>query len=485
MGKKIITINYLLNTSYQILILIVPLITTPYVSRVLGAEGIGIYSYTYSIVSYFLIIAIMGTTTYGQRTIAYYQDDSYNRSRKFFEILIFRIVTTTMCSLIYIVYLFTPFCKYRTISCLQIIYLLAVIFDVSWLFQGMEDFKRIVFRNTIAKIFNVILLLIFVTKDTDLGKYVLILSGMTFIANISVWPYVPKIIQKVHIKDITPFKDTKEILLLFIPTIAIQVNAVLDKTMIGSYAISAVENGYYEQTEKVVRMALAIVTSLGTVMIPRIAKLYHDRNTEQMKRYIEKSYQFVWIIGIPIMLGLIGVANMFVPVFYGAGYDKIKSLMPIYSLSVLPVALSNVTGCQFLIPTKKQNVYSVAVLSSTVVNIVLNSIMIPRFLSSGAAVASVAAECVGCLIMLIYVAQKQLIDLKTVFKISVKKWIAGSIMLIAVYISCTKCTVSVINLVLIIGEGIIVYFVSMLILRDEFLIIEASKIVKKIKRYNE
>lgn len=291
-------------------------------------------------------------------------------------------------------------CQYNKVATIQIIYLIAIAFDISWLFQGLEDFKRIVLRNTIAKIFNVVLILTVVKQAGDVDKYTFILAGMTFVANISVWPYVPKIIQKVKLSDVKPLKNTREIFLLFIPTIAIQVNAVLDKTMIGGFAISAAENGYYEQTEKIVRMALAVVTSLGTVMIPRIAKLFHDKKTEQMRQYIQQSYQFVWIIGIPIMMGVMAIADTFVPVFYGSGYDKIKILLPIYSLSVIPVALSNVTGCQFLIPTKKQNVYSAAVLSSTVVNVTLNSFLIPRFLSYGAASASVIAECVGCIIMI-------------------------------------------------------------------------------------
>lgn len=347
MQKKSIAVNYILNTTYQILILIVPLITTPYISRVLGAEGIGVYSYTYSVVSYFLIVAAMGTTTYGQRTIAYYQDDKYKRSCKFFEILLFRALTTGVCSIGYIWYLCSPYCQYNKVATIQIIYLIAIAFDISWLFQGLEDFKRIVLRNTIAKIFNVVLILTVVKQAGDVDKYTFILAGMTFVANISVWPYVPKIIQKVKLSDVKPLKNTREIFLLFIPTIAIQVNAVLDKTMIGGFAISAAENGYYEQTEKIVRMALAVVTSLGTVMIPRIAKLFHDKKTEQMRQYIQQSYQFVWIIGIPIMMGVMAIADTFVPVFYGSGYDKIKILLPIYSLSVIPVALSNVTGCQF------------------------------------------------------------------------------------------------------------------------------------------
>lgn len=481
MKKKSVTANYLFNTAYQVLILIVPLITTPYISRTLGAESIGVYSYTYSIVSYFLIVASMGTTTYGQRTIAYYQDDEYKRSCKFFEILLFRAVSTSICCIMYIVYLLTPFCKYNKIAWLQIIYLVAIAFDISWLFQGLEDFKKIVLRNTVAKIFNIVLILTMVTQKTDVDKYTLILAGMTLIANISVWPYVPRVIKRVNISDIKPFRNTKEILLLFIPTIAIQVNAVLDKTMIGGFAINAAENGYYEQTEKVVRMALAVVTSLGTVMIPRIAKLYHDKNLKQMQQYIEKSYQFVWLIGVPIMLGLIAITDVFVPVFYGDGYDRIKILLPVYSLSVIPVALSNVTGCQFLIPTKRQNVYSAAVLSSTLVNVVLNATLIPTFLANGAAVASVVAECVGCLFMLVYVHARKLVKVKRVFFISTKKWLAGILMLVCVKVSGQICGASIKNLAFMILEGGVVYFIALLIFKDDFFCANISMIVKKMK----
>lgn len=481
MKKKSVTANYLFNTAYQILILIVPLITTPYISRILGAEGIGVYSYTYSVVSYFLIAAAMGTTTYGQRTIAYYQDDEYKRSCKFFEILLFRIISTSICCITYISYLLSPFCKYNKIAWLQIIYLVAISFDISWLFQGLEDFKKIVLRNTIAKIFNIVLILTMVTNKADVDKYTLILAGMTFVANISVWPYVPRVISRVNIADIKPFHNTKDILLLFIPTIAIQVNAVLDKTMIGGFAINAAENGYYEQTEKVVRMALAVVTSLGTVMIPRIAKLYHDKNAKQMQQYIEKSYQFVWLIGVPIMLGLIAITDVFVPVFYGEGYDRIKILLPIYSISVIPVALSNVTGCQFLIPTQKQNVYSAAVLSSTLVNIVLNTIFIPTFLANGAAVASVIAESVGCLVMLVYVQMRKYVDVKKVFLISIKKWVAGILMLVCIKVSGKILGVSVKDLVLMIIEGGVVYFATLLIVKDDFFCTNVNVIEKKFK----
>lgn len=478
--KKNLKLNYILNTAYQVLVLIVPLITTPYISRTLGANSIGIYSYTYSIISYFMLFAVMGTSTYAQRTIAYYQDDKRQRSIKFFDILSFRVITTLVCVFIYGIYLALPICKYREIAIIQLIYLISVAADVSWLFQGMEDFKRIVFRNTVAKIFNIFLVFVLVKTSSDVGIYTTILVGMTLVANISIWPYIPKYVERVSVKELKPFADMREIISLFAPTIAIQVYAVLDKTMIGYFAVDAVENGYYEQTEKVVRMALAIVTSLGTVMIPRIAQLFHDDAWDKIKYYLTKSYQFVWFLGIPIMCGLIGVADIFVPVFYGPGYEKIQVLLPIYSCLVVAVALSNVTGCQYLIPTKKQNVYTMAVGVSAVLNLLLNSILIPRFLSVGAAIASVSAEMMGALIMLVYVQRNKMIDIIGIFKLSYKNWIAGIVMLIVTKQVGSLMNPSVITLCFSIIVGIFTYMIMLLIQRDKFFLENAKTVVCKV-----
>lgn len=478
--KNSIRINYLLNTTYQILILLVPLITTPYISRTLGANGIGVYSYTYSVISYFVLVAVMGTASYAQRTIAYYQYDVENRSKKFFDILSFRCIGTLGCIVLYVVYWCSPLCKYSEVSAIQVLYLLSVVVDISWLFQGMEDFKKIVLRNTVMKIINIILIFLFIKSQEDVIKYTLILAGMNFIANLSVWGYVPQYIKWVPISEWKPFGDMKEIISLFAPTVAIQVYTVLDKTMIGYFAIDAVENGYYEQTDKVVRMALAVVTSLGTVMIPRIAQLYHEQSIKKIKDYLEKSYQFIWFLGIPIMLGLIGCSKIFVPVFYGSGYEKITFLLPIYSSLILAVGVSNICGCQFLIPTKRQSVYTKAVVLSAIVNFCLNCFLIPRYLSVGAVIASVVGEYIGALFMLIYMEIKGYISIKRIIYVSLKNWISGIIMFLTVFILCEYMEYSLLSLVMVIICGCIVYVVGLFLLRDKFFVNNVKHILKRI-----
>ncbi|WP_294143726.1 oligosaccharide flippase family protein [uncultured Clostridium sp.] len=479
--KNSIKYNYILNTSYQILIMIVPLITTPYISRVLGADGIGIYSYTYSIVSYFVLVAVMGTSTFGQRTIAYYQEDKERRSRAFYEILIFRVISTLSCVTIYLFYLFNFVQDNKEIAVIQLLYLISVLFDVTWFFQGLEDFKTIVFRNALVKIINIVLIFALIKTAEDVWKYTLLLSLLTLVGNLSIWIYLPKYINKISVKTVKPFSNFKEILALFIPAVAVQIYTVLDKTMLGISAPSLMENGYYEQTEKIVRLALAIVTSLGTVMIPRIAKVFADKNYSLMKEYLKGSFQFVWLLGIPLLFGIAGTVRIFVPVFFGSDFEKIKVLLPVYSLIIIPVSLSNVIGCQFLIPTKQQKIYTFAVVFSAILNYFLNSFLIPRFFSLGAAAASVSAECFGALFMIAYTVKRGQIDLKVLLISSWKNWLSAIGMFVILLLLQRQMSIKISSLIVLISVGIVTYIVFLFLLKDDFFMKNVHSLVKKHK----
>ena len=480
MSRSIKT-NYFLNMCYQVMAFLAPVITTPYIARTLGAEGVGIYSYTYSVVSCFVLVAIMGTTTYAQRTIAYYQNDLIARSREFFDILSFRLASTLLCSAAYLVYLASGFCRYRVPAAMQTLYLVAVAVDITWLFQGMEEFRWIVLRNILIKVANILLLFALVRSPDDVVLYTGILGGMTLLGNLSMWPYLPRMIRPVSPREWRAFKDVKGIFLLFVPTIATQLYSVLDKMMIGAFASSPAENGYFEQTEKVVRVALMVVTSLGTVVAPHIAQLYHQRDEQGIRTYLKKSFQFVWLLGIPIMCGLIGVSHLFVPVFYGPGYEKIEILLPIYSCVGLAISISNVAGVQYLIPTKQQNVYTAAVMASVLVNLAMNALLIPGFLSVGAAVASVAAETTGATLLLACLSRKKLVRIRELLRLSAKNWVAGLLMLATVCPFSRWAQPTPLLLCVAIGGGAAVYFGVLLLLRDAFLLENIKSVYAKLR----
>lgn len=402
---KSIKKNYIYNLLYQILIMVAPLVTTPYVSRVLGAEPIGEYSYSYSIVYYFMLAAVLGTSTYAEREMSFYQDNRKKRSLRFWDLTTLRVITTfisILCYAIIVKCLFTDYIMFGIIS----LNLVAVAMDTVWLFQGLEEFGQITLRDAIVKVFTIILIFLFVNSPHDLYIYVLIMSLSPVISAMTLIPFVHRYIDKPSLENLHPFRDFKSILGLFIPTVAISVYAMLDKTMIGIFTVTKAENGYYEQAMKLSKTALTIVTSLGTVMIPRISYYAGKKQTKKIEEYMLKSYRFVWMLGIPICFGLIGISNNLVPWFYGAGFEKVKGLLQILSFLVIAIGLSNVTGLQYLIPTKQQNKLTNSVLTGAAVNVMLNAVLIPRFYAFGAAAASVAAEFTVTIVQLVYIRKQ-------------------------------------------------------------------------------
>lgn len=476
--EKSIRKNYLYNVTYQMLLIIIPLITTPYLARVLGADGTGTVSFAESIVSYFVLAATLGMSTYGKREISYVQDDRRARSKVFWNTKSLEFITSIVVSLVYIVFSFSN--KNKELYIVLLFNILAVTVDVTWLFQGMENFRSIVIRNVFFKLINVAYIFLFIKEPGDYVKYAFGIGFFLFLSNISLWVDLPKYVDKPNIRETKPFSNMQVILSLFIPTVAIQIYTVLDKTMIGLITKDAFENGYYEQALKMSKIALTIVTALGTVMIPRIGFHYGRGEHEIVQKYMYRGYRFVWCLGIPLCFGLIGISKTFVPWFYGQGYDKVVPLLSILSFLILAIGINNVTGMQYLIPTKRQNIFTYTVLFGAVVNFVLNCILIRYLGSIGAAIASVAAETSIALIQLFLV--KKELSFKTIMQSSVVYIIAGIIMFISLKILEPFFKPSMIGTVVLVFSGFIIYFTALLVLRDSFVIQNLKKAKMVISR---
>lgn len=477
MKQKSIKKNYIFNTFYQILTMITPLITTPYVSRVLGADGVGTISYVESIVSYFALFAAMGISTYGQREISYVQDSLEKRSIVFWNTKIFTCITTGIIIILYVFFAYTS--PQAVLYYIMIFNLLSIMFDVTWFFQGLEEFGKIVLRNLIFKVISIVYIFIFVKSADDILLYAFGNTFFTFISNLTLWGYLPKYVCKIEKKNIQPFKDFKVILALFVPTIAIQVYTVLDKTMIGIITNNAYENGYYEQALKISRMALMLVASLGTVMIPRIGYHYQNNNVEEVKRLMYRGYRFVWLLGIPLCFGLIMVSSNFVPWFFGEGYDKVIVLLQILSCLILAIGINNVTGIQYLIPTKRENIFSLTVIVGACFNFGLNIILIPRIQSMGAAIATVAAETLIAIVQ-IFIVRKELRPSRIIGE-SINYFIAGVVMVVLLYFEGKYLVPSFINTMIMIISGAICYFLCLFIMRDEFMVSNIRVVLQKLK----
>lgn len=472
--KKSITKNYIYNLIYQILILVLPLITTPYISRVLGAENIGIYSYTISIVTYFILFGSLGIAMYGQREIAYLQDSKEKYSKIFWEIFILRFITMFI-SMILFYFTFARSGEYDIYYTILLLEMIASCFDISWLFQGLEEFKKTVMRNIIVKIISIICIFTFIKTSDDLIMYFLIYVLSTLLGNLSLWAYLPKILKKIKIKELNILRHLKPTIALFIPQIAIQIYTVLDKVMIGTIIANKSEVGFYEQSQKVIKMLLTVVTSLGTVMIPRIANTYINGDTKKIQEYMNKTFNFVFLLSFPMMFGIIAVSNNFVPLFFGQGYEKVIVLMNVISPILVAIGLSNVIGTQYLLSTKRQKEFTISVIIGASVNFIINMLLIKKYGALGASIGTVIAEI--CVTMIQFIFIRKDFKLLKILKLSTKYLILSIIMYIICIIVGNTIKNNLYAIIAQIVIGIGVYVVMLLMIKDEFI----YEILKRIK----
>lgn len=471
--------NYIYNLSYQILVLIVPLITTPYVARALGVKGVGIFSYTNSIVQYFILFGCIGLNLYGQREVAYVENEKAKRDKVFWELVILRIITVSFSLLVYFFSL-ASHGEYSLIFLLMSFDVLASMIDISWFFQGIEDFKKIVVRNFIVKIIGVVLIFLFVKSSNDLYLYVICQSATLLLGNLSMWAYIPKLVGNIEVKKLNIKKHIKPTIVLFLPQIATSVYTVLDKTMIGLLTGIEEEVAYYEQGQKIVKIAMALVTSLGTVMMPRIANLFKQNQLEEVREQLLKSFRFVFFLSFPMMFGLMAISYNFVPWFFGSGYDKVAPNMMVISPILVIIALSNIMGTQYLLPIGRQKEYTLSVVVGCFVNFSMNLLLIPRFLSIGAAIATVIGESSVTGVQ-IYCTRKDF-NFKQIIETN-SHYIISSFFMFALINSLARyLRPSIVSTFICIMVGVSAYLCILTIMKDEVLmkirIILESKIVK-------
>lgn len=480
--KKSIKKNYLYNLIYQILTIIIPIITAPYLARVLGVKGTGVTSYTLSIVSYFIIFGSIGVSSYGQREIAMNRDDKNKCSKLFWELFLLKLFTSVLSILGYI-FLIVSSTKYNVIYFILTLNILASVFDISWFFQGFEEYKFISIRNIIIKTLFTISIFVFVKNKNDLNLYILLNGLSLLISSLSLWIRLPKMINKISLKKINVFSHLKNSLIYFLPQIATQIYTMLDKTMLGIITKGEIENGYYEQAYKIITMSLTVITSLNTVMSPRMSYLYKEKKHDEIKEKLFKSLQFTFFLGVPMMFGIASTAYGMVDWFYGFEYEKVKFLLVVFSPIIIIIALSGCLGGQYLTPCGKRLQSAGALWGGAIINFLLNLILIPKYASLGAAISSVIAELI--ITILYFVLSKEYVDVKKMLKKFYKYFIASILMAIVILCLYNILKISILSTVIEIITGIIVYILVLLILKDDMIYYFLNLIKRKVLHYEK
>ncbi len=394
--------NLSYQTAYQILSTCVPLITAPYLSRVLGAEALGIFSFTNSNVRYFTLFALLGVAQYGMREIAHVKNKGRSVvSRTFWEIYSFQLLASIVVTITYLFFCVFAYTEYRAVAIIQVFILLSNGLDISWLYFGLEKFKITVTRNFFIKLFTTISYFLFIKKPEDLFLYTLISSVSLVISSLILWGTLKRSVDYVIVRFVDIRRHIKPNLVLFIPSIAASIYHVMDKTMLGMFS-EMTEGGYYYNADKVVNIPLTVINGCCTVIMANISSLFGQGKTDEAKRLQRSVLNFGICAAAAMTFGIASVSEEFVPIFFGSGFDKCVRLINLFAIVMIFKAVSNLTRSAFLIPQRYDILYIKAVFSGGIVNLIFNTFFI-YFLSlgaTGATLGTLIAESVVCVVQI-------------------------------------------------------------------------------------
>lgn len=390
--KSSVIKNFIYNSFYQILIIIIPLILTPYLSRTIGADGMGTYSYVFTVCDYFALFAMLGIKNHGSRMVAKARNDKEKLSDTFWGIYYIQIATFGITIIAYIIYIIFLCEKvYRTYAIIEGIYLLSIAIDFTWFFSGLEEFKYIVIKNTVVKIMTICFIVIYVKSIDDLWKYILIMSAGYFIGNASLLTRVVKLVSFRKISNVEIRANIKPIMVLFISVLAVSLYKSMDKIMIKQLG-SVTQLGYYEYADKISYIQVCLTTAFGTVMLPRMASLSDNIEILRINEIIRGALAGVMCLSLGISIGIISICDEFVPLYLGARYGCVAGTVKLLVISGICVSWANVLRTLYLIPFEKDKIYVKSVLAGAALNIILNAGLIPKLGANGAAIATIGAE---------------------------------------------------------------------------------------------
>ena len=465
--------NYLYNPRYQILNMLIPLITVPYISRVLGAHDVGINEYTNSWVTFFYLMGQMGVTLYGNREVAYHREDIYERSRTFWGVEALQVFTVSASLIAYLFAVFAFSTTFKYYFLMQGLWIIATGLDISWYFMGLENFRVTVIRNSVVRLVSVFLIFTFVKNVNDLGKYIIILGGTQLVGNLTLWPYLRGNVIWVSIRKWHPFKHFYPALLLFIPTITTQVYLVLNRLMLGRMSTQTAL-GNFGQSDKIVKFVLAVVTATGTVMLPHVANKFAKGDIKGVRASLYSSFNFVSAISIPMMFGLMAISQVFAPWFLGQQFLPSGKIMFIEAPIIVLIAWSNVTGTQYLMPVNRVKEFTTSVTIGAVSNVIFNLFLIEAWGANGAALATVGSELLVTASQLVMI--RKTISRRRLFHEQWKYICSGLVMFIVVNRISITINMTIANLALEVLVGALIYTLGLVLTRAS-IIEEAQKLI--------
>lgn len=454
--------NVLLNISYQILNMIIPLVTAPYISRVMTPNEIGIYSYSNSLSGFVAVFMLMGIANYGSRTIALNSDkEKTGLSKIFWELYAFQICTS--CIGVTFFLLLIPFstAEYRSALLAQIFYLLSVALDVSWYFTGTGQFKITVTRGCGIRILQTVAIFSFVKNADDLLAYILIMSIGTLLGNLLLWTIALRQISFTAVSARHVISHIKPNLVLFIPLLASSVFVYMDKVMLGSIA-SSVDLGLYEYAEKIVRIPITVISAIGAVMMPTISGYIARNDILRSRKIMDTSMTYISLLAAAMFFGILAIAPELAATYLGPSFGDCGELMQIMSIIIVFSSFGNILRTQYLIPHMQDKAYALSIVAGAMINLLLNGLLIPPLGCIGAAVGTVGAE----LMVLVghLLSTRTELNLKQFFEQWGRALLCGFFMFLVIELAVSRISDDLLRLLLGIATGVVGFIIAALML---------------------
>lgn len=471
--------NFVYNILYEIIRVIVPLITTPYISRVLGSYGIGEFALAQTYSMYFVMFGVLGLNSYATRELAYVRNDENRFAEVFWQVVSAKIVMMSISIAIYI-FVFWAIVPDGVCNKIYLIYLISEIFNIGFYFIAVERFKTIALRNITIKAVSMVFIFMFVTEKSHTWRYTLIIVLAEVLGQIVNWISVDRvIIRKIHFSLKNFKRELSVAVSLFLPTLAIQVYTMLDKLMLGMI-IGESATGFYENANKMIRLASAVASAAVAVFIPRMANDFANKKLDNFNQNIVRVFKIVSFLVFPMCVGLMAIASDFSPWYYGEDFTGIEMLFYIGSIMIVSLGWSGLFGSMILVPAGKQKYYTLGVTVGAVINFIFNVCLIPRYASNGAMIASVVAEVVGMLIMYYYVRKE--FNTVGLLKKCIPYAIASGIMGAIVVFLGAILKANWITTIVEIGLGAAIYLTVLILLKDSIVNEILSMIFDKLRK---
>lgn len=459
--KKLLQ-NYLFNSAYQLLLIIIPLFTTPFLTRTLGKDALGIDSYVLSVVTMVEIIGALGLNTYSSREIAYKKGKKEGLYNTFLELFSLRMILFLCVGIFYVFFLKTS--KYKTYFLIQCITLAAYFFDTSWFFIGIEEMKAVVILNTTVKIISTVLIFLLIRSPENLGMYELIYGSSNALSSFGLFAMLHKYLKKEKVQSLNLKRHIIPVLALFLPQAAISMYAQFDKIMIGRLCTDIAQVSFYDKGEQIVKAPLALITAFTAVVMPRIASHYVKKDWEGIRKIVSQTMNLVVLVFVPMAVGLSMVADIFVPFYLGKDYVASVQVVQVLSPILVAIGLSNVTGSQFLVATDQTRALTISYILSAVTNIISNALLIPKYGAIGACIGTVAAESIAFFVQ--YKIMRSMLGSMKLLGSIIKKMVACIGMAFIVWGMKLVFGKSLESMVVQILVGMFAYFTILFVLHD-------------------